>query len=194
MPVHPVDFTKVSMEGDFWRERLDTVLDPHHPEPARAARRTRHPRVAQAAASRRRRCASRATATASPPRSSGIPTSASGSRRRATRSRHRRDADDRGADRRHRRRAREGAAAGRLPELLVHRPRAGQALDQPPRQPRALLRRPHARRRHRLFPGDRPAQAARHHGALRRPHPRPSSAPARARSAAIAATRRSSWR
>ena len=100
----------------------------------------------------------------------------------------------RGADRRDHRRARQGAAARRLSQLLVHRARARQALDQPSRQPRALLRRPHARRRHRLLPGDRPAAPARHHGALRRPHRARSSAPARTRSTAIAATRRSSWR
>ena len=38
------------MDGAFWRERLDTVLNAHHSEPARAARRIRHPRLAQAAA------------------------------------------------------------------------------------------------------------------------------------------------
>ena len=38
-------------------------------------------------------------------------------------------------------------------------------------------RRPHARRRHRLFPDDRPPAAARHHGALCRPYPRQPSAP-----------------
>ena len=53
-----------------------------------------------------------------------------------------------------------------------HRPRDREPLDQPPRQPRALLRRPHAGRRHRLFPGDRPPPAARHHAPLRRPHRR----------------------
>ena len=47
------------------------------------------------------------------------------------------------------------AAARRLSELLVPRPRAGKALDQPPRQPRTLQCRPPARRRHRLFPGHR---------------------------------------
>ena len=44
----------------------------------------------------------------------------------------------------------------RLPQLLVSRPRARQALDQPPRQPRALQPRPPARRRRRLLPRDRP--------------------------------------
>ena len=78
----------------------------------------------------------------------------------------------RGEDRRDHRRPREGAVARRLSQLLVHRPRAGEALDQSSRQPRALQRRPPARRRHRLLPGDRPAPAARHHGALRRPHRR----------------------
>ena len=102
--------------------------------------------------------------------------------------------DDRGADRRDRRRSRQGAGARRLSELLVSRPRARQALDQPPRQSRALLRRPHARRRHRLLPGDRPAEAARHHAPLHRPHRHGASARVRTRSAAIAATRRSSWR
>ena len=84
--------------------------------------------------------------------------------------------------------------ARRLPQLLVPRPRARQALDQPPRQPRALQPRPPARRRHRLFPRHRPPAAPRHPGALRRPRARRPSGPARARSAAIAATRRSSWR
>ena len=84
--------------------------------------------------------------------------------------------------------------ARRLPELLVHRPRDRQALDQPARQPRALLRRPHAGGRDRLLPGDRPAAAARHHERIRRPHRRPCSVRARTRSTAIAVTRRSSWR
>ena len=63
-------------------------------------------------------------------------------------------------------------AARRLPQLLVSRPRAREALDQPARQPRALQCRPHARRRHRLFRDHRTAALARHHGALSRPHPR----------------------
>ena len=80
--------------------------------------------------------------------------------------------NDRGADRCDHRTACSRAAAGRLPELLVYRPRDRQALDQSPRQPRALLRRPHAGRRGRLFPGDRPAEAARHHASLCRSHRR----------------------
>ena len=64
----------------------------------------------------------------------------------------------RGEDRRHRRRSRARATARRLSQLLVHRPRAREALDQPARQPRALQRRPSARRRHRLLPRHRTAQ------------------------------------
>ena len=35
----PVPFADVRIDGAFWRERLETVLDAHHPEPARQARR-----------------------------------------------------------------------------------------------------------------------------------------------------------
>ena len=190
----PVNFTDVSIEGEFWRERLDTVLDAHHPEPARAARRARHPRIRSTCRSRLRRSASRSAATTSRPRSSGTPTSASGSRRRATRFSIRRDATIEAQIDDDHRAARHGAASRRLSELLVHRPRDREALDQPPRQPRALLRRPYAGGRHRLFPGDRPAPAARHHAPLRRPHRDGLRHRARARSAAIAGTRRSSSR
>ena len=138
------------MDGAFWRERLDTVLNAHHPEPARAARRIRPPRLAQAAA---------ADAAAPHPgrQPRHLDPGVLGFRRRQVdrggelRAPPPPRRDHRGADRRHRRRSREGAGAGRLPELLVSRPRAGQALDQPPRPPRALLRRPHARRRDRLL-------------------------------------------
>ncbi len=34
----PVRFNEVSVEGAFWRERLDTVLTQDDPEPVRAAR------------------------------------------------------------------------------------------------------------------------------------------------------------
>ena len=88
----PVRFVDVTLEGDFWRERLETVLTRTIP--------SQHVQLAEygileslSCPTRRRRCASRATATTSPSRSSGTPTSASGSRRRPTRCRHRRDAD-----------------------------------------------------------------------------------------------------
>ena len=80
--------------------------------------------------------------------------------------------DDRAADRGDHRPARRRAASGRLSELLVHRARDREPLDQSPRQARALLRRPPARRRHRLFRRDRAPAAARHHDPLRRPHRR----------------------
>ena len=76
----------------------------------------------------------------------------------------------RGQDRRGHRHVRQAAAARRLSLELVPAHRAGQALDQLARLPRALLRRPSDRGGGRLFPGDRQAQAARHYGALRRPH------------------------
>ena len=75
-----------------------------------------------------------------------------------------------------------------------HAHAAGQALDQPARLARALLRRPPDRGRGRLLPGHRQAQAARRDVPLRRPHRRPCSGRAPGRSAATAATRRSSWR
>ena len=187
----PVKFTDVSVEGDFWRERLDTVLTrtipsqharlveygildsldvPQPPPPLRIPRNE---------------------LTISPPRSSGIPTSASGSRRRATRLQHRRDATIEAQIDANRRAARQGAAPRWLSELLVYRPRDRQALDQPPRQSRALLRRPHAGRRRRLFQGDRPPQPPRRHAALCRSYCR-DVRQGWARSAAIAAIRRSS--
>ena len=43
--IPPVPFADVRIDGAFWRERLDTVLDAHHPEPAREARGGRHPRI-----------------------------------------------------------------------------------------------------------------------------------------------------
>ena len=49
------------MEGDFWRERLDTVLPQTIPSQHERLARTRHPRIARRCRSRRRRCASRAT-------------------------------------------------------------------------------------------------------------------------------------
>ena len=81
----PVDFTKVTLSGDFWRERLETVLTRTIPSQYAQARKRGPARVAAACSTRRRRSGSRAAATASPPRSSGTATSASGSRRRATR-------------------------------------------------------------------------------------------------------------
>ena len=78
----------------------------------------------------------------------------------------------RGEDRGDRRRPRTRPGARRLPQLLVSRARARQALDQPPRQPRALQPRPPARRRHRLLPRHRPPPPPRHPRALRRARPR----------------------
>ena len=87
------------IDGDFWRERLETVLDAHHPEPAREAREERHPRFARSCRSRRRRCAF-------PRNEHGFTMQVFlGFRRRQVdrggelRARHRRDADDRGEDR-----------------------------------------------------------------------------------------------
>ena len=74
------------MDGPFWRERLDTVLNTTIP--------SQHVQLveygildfARSCRSRCRRSASRAGTTACRPRCSGTPTSASGSRRRAMRS------------------------------------------------------------------------------------------------------------
>ena len=41
----PVNFTDVSIEGDFWRERLDTVLTRTIPSQHEQLGRTRHPRI-----------------------------------------------------------------------------------------------------------------------------------------------------
>ena len=80
--------------------------------------------------------------------------------------------DHRGADRGDHRLARPDPARRRLSQLLVYRAGDRQALDQSARPARALLRRPHDRGRRRLFPGDRPAPAARHFLPLCRPHRR----------------------
>ena len=147
----PTKFTDVAMEGAFWRERLDTVLTRTIPSQHVRLKEYGILEFAEAAAAASAAPLPASAATACRPRCSGTPTSASGSRRRAMPSRTGATSDDRGADRRHRRRSRQGAAARRLPQLLVSRPRARQALDQSPRQARALLRRPPARRRDRLL-------------------------------------------
>ena len=189
----PIPFVDVRITGQFWRERLETVLT--RTIPSQHVKLGEHgilnslklPKPVPPLAH------SRATATISPCRCSGTPTSASGSRRRLCAVAPAR-CGHRSQDRRHRRRSRAGAVAGRLSQLLVHRARAREALDQSARQPRALQCRPHARRRDRLFPRHRPAPAARHHGALCRSCRADVSAAVRARSAAIAAIRRSSSR
>ena len=167
----PVRFVDVQIEGDVLARAARNRADPHHPEPACPARRPRHPRLPDAP-----RPAAAAALPAQRARLHGA--GLLGLRRRQVdrgrvlrpvappRRRHR------GEDRGDRRRPRTRPGPGRLPQLLVSRPRARQALDQPPRQPRALQPRPPAGRRHRLLPRHRPPPPARHPRALRRPRPR----------------------
>ncbi len=82
----PVPFNEVNVEGSFWRERLDTVLTRTIPSQYRQLERTRPARIAEGAAAASAAAHPARAGTTSPPRSSGIPTSASGSRRRAMRS------------------------------------------------------------------------------------------------------------
>ena len=152
----PVDFTKVTLSGDFWRERLETVLS--RTIPSQYAKLESEGLL-------------EALLVLDPPPPLRIPRRRNGFTTQifwdsdigkwieaaSYALRHRRDAtieaqiDDIVGE------AREGAAPGRLPEPLVHRARDRQPLDQPARQPRALQLRPHARGRDRLLPGDRPA-------------------------------------
>ena len=169
--------------------------DPHDPEPARAT-------------GRDTACSNSLQVPQPPPplripiseprhhrrRSSGIPTSANGSKRRATRSR----TAATPPSKRRSTTSPTGSRAAQLPDGYLNcwyiGRAAGKTLDQPARLPRALLRRPSARRRGRLFPSHRPAALARHHAALRRPHRDHFRPRRRARSAATAAIRRSSSR
>ncbi len=89
----PVRFVDVALEGQFWRERLETVLTRTIPSQQRAARQARHSGIADAPATRRRRCASPATSTTSPCRCSGIPMSAKWIEAASYALSHRRDAD-----------------------------------------------------------------------------------------------------
>ena len=98
------------------------------------------------------------------------------------------------ADRRRGGAHRQGAGAGWLFQQLLPAPRAGEEVEQPARLARALLRRPHDRGRRRAQPGDRQDEPARHRAPPGRPGGDNCSGRTRARSAAIAATRRSSWR
>ena len=115
-------------------------------------------------------------------RCSGTPISARPSRPRPIRSTGAPNAELEAQDRRRHRHVRQAAAAGRLSVKLVPADPAGQALDQSARLPRALLRRPPDRRRGRLLPGHRQAQAARRDVPLCRPYRHACSAPSRARS------------
>ena len=189
----PVRFVDVNLEGQFWRERLETVLTrtipsqhvqlgkhgilesltlPNPPPPLRFPR-NHHDFTVQvfwdSDVGKWIEAASYALS-------------------------HRRDRRHRGQDRGDHRRSRKGAGAGRLSQLLVSAARAGKPLDQPSRQPRALQSRPSARGRASPISW-RPAGAgcstssnamstmsARHSGQ------------GRTRSTAIAAIRRSSWR
>ena len=97
------------------------------------------------------------------------------------------------AARRDHRHARRGPAAGRLPQQLLHGEGAGQALDQPARLARALLRRAHVRGRRRPLPGHRQDELPER----RAPSSPTTSTPCSARRPsawAIPAIRRSSWR
>ena len=142
--------------GAFWRERLDTVLDAHHPEPAREAR--EHGILnSLSCRSRRRRSASRATATASPCRCSGIPTSASGSRRRAMRSRTG-ATRHRGADRRHRRRPRARRSCPTATSTAGTSAASPRSAGPTCATTTSSITPATARRRDRLLSGHRPAQ------------------------------------
>ena len=74
------------------------------------------------------------------------------------------------ADRRSHRAHREGAAARRLFQHLLHPPRAGEALDQPARLARALLRGAHDRGGGGARAGHRQVHAGRRRAALRGLH------------------------
>ena len=56
----PVDFTRVTLTGDFWRERLETVLTRTIPSQYAQARDPRACSRRWSRPTRRRRCASRA--------------------------------------------------------------------------------------------------------------------------------------
>ena len=189
----PVPFAEVRDSRPVLARAARSRARAHHPEPARQARRGRHSRLVEAAQAR-----PAADHPTQRPQLHHAGVLGLGRRQmdrggelRAVAPARRRD---RSQDRRHRRRSRQGAIARRLFELLVQRPRARQALDQPARQPRTLQRRAPAGRRDRLFPRDRSAAAARRHGALRRSYRRDVRRRDRARSAAIPAIRRSSSR
>ena len=74
-----------SLEGKFWHERLETVLTRTIPSQHKKLSEYTASSTRSSCPSRRRRCAFRATPTASPCRCSGTAMSASGSRRRAMR-------------------------------------------------------------------------------------------------------------
>ena len=165
----PVRFNEVTVEGAFWRERLDTVLE--RTIPSQYHQLQIHDMLAS-------------LDVVQPPPPLTIPLN-----RHSFTTQIFWDSDigkwveaasyalfprpqcrNRGSDRRDRRTAGQGPASRRVLQLLVHRPRGRQALDQPARQSRALLRRAHAGRRHRLFHGDRQTPPARRHGEVCRPH------------------------
>ena len=189
----PVRFVDVNLEGQFWRERLETVLTrtipsqhvqlgkhgileslklPNPPPPLRFPR-NHHDFTVQVFwdSDVGKWIEAASLCAVAPPRR-----------------RHR------GQDRGDHRRSRKGAGARRLPQLLVPAARAGEPLDQPARQSRALqcsatcsrarIAYFQATGRRRLL--DIMERYVEH---VRRP-----SARSRARSAAIAATRKSSSR
>ena len=139
----------------------------HHSEPARQARGSRHSRFAQAA-----EADPAADDAAQQPRLHRPGVLGLGRRQmdrgRCLRARAPSRSGHRGQDRHDRRRPRQGAIVGRLPQLLVQRPRAREALDQPARQSRALQRRPPPGRSDRLLPHHGAPPLPRHHGAVRR--------------------------